>query len=74
MSFICDIQLLVNRIARLTIFPGTAPFAKCMSIISAILGVKSFVYILTPKMADRIGACKCAAHCAKGQYGIYRHS
>ena len=32
---------------------------KCTSAISAILGVTSFAYILTPEIADRKSACKC---------------
>ncbi len=38
----------------------------CVSTISTILGDNSFVYILTPKVGDRTGACKCAAWCARG--------
>ncbi len=43
--------------------------AKCLFTISTILGVDFFVYILTPKMGDRIDACEYAPHCARGQYG-----
>ncbi len=34
---------------------------------STTLGVNFYAYILTPKMGDRIGVCKCAAHCARSQ-------
>lgn len=44
--------------------------AQCASTMSAILGVKSFVsvHVLTPKMVDRIGACKFAAELEVGRY------
>ncbi len=45
--------------------------AKCTSIsFPTILGVNPFVFILTHKMADRMGTCKCAAHPARGSIRI----
>ncbi len=44
-----------------------------MSTISTILGLNSFVYILSPKIGDRIGACIGVLRVVKGVDSVGDH-